>query len=176
MRRGSFFDEFGSIISYTLIALMVVVLFFVCFAFSRKAAAPVSAPESSAGSEQEPGSSAADPSASGEEDETGTANGETQSEGETEPTPADETGADPSELETVTAEDGTVFTAVEETVYALDNVNLRTAPSTDGTVLAILNRGTSVTRTGVSESGWSQVIYEDSVVYVSSEFVGTTAP
>lgn len=209
-------DEFGPIIFYTVIALMVVALFFVCFAFSRKESAPAGAAGSGAAdvstaSEEGgmPAGTAADPTgasvdlpgASGGESQTDASGGEGQpggsggvpgeggsaggsgensqpegsGEGEagTDPAGGDENG---DSSPTVTAPDGTVFAVVNETVYALENVNMRTAPSTDGAVLAILNRGQSATRTGVSEFGWSQIVYEGNTVYVSSDYIGTAAP
>lgn len=212
-------DEFGPIIFYTVIALMVVALFFVCFAFSRKESAPAGAAGSgaadvSSASEEGgmPAGTTADPTGasgdlpgnSGGESQTDASGGEGQSGGaggapgeggsaegsgensQPEGSGEGETGADPAGGDpgaengdsppTVTAPDGTVFAAVNETVYALENVNMRTAPSTDGAVLAILNRGQSATRTGVSEFGWSQIVYEGNTVYVSSDYIGTAAP
>lgn len=51
------------------------------------------------------------------------------------------------------------FTEVSETVWATANVNLRTGPSTETDIVAVLSAGDSVTRTGYQES-WSQVDYE----------------
>lgn len=209
MRRRRFMDEFGPVIFYTVIALMVVALFFVCFAFSRKAApagtgtessretSSSSLPDGPEASDGAPFDPTADPSGSqgdssgessqpedpaggsGEEGQPADPSGNPAGDGQ----PGDPSG-DPSagdsgngaSAPTVTGPDGTVFQAVNETVYALENVNMRTAPSTDGSILAILNRGQSVTRTGVSEFGWSQIVYEGNTVYVSSDYIGTSAP
>ena len=171
MRRGSFFEEFGSIITGTLIALMVVVLFFVCFAFSRKGAEPAGTGSSGADVQttQDGESHAAEPEetpSATPEETTGTADPD-EGQGPADPEPA---------AVTKTSADGTVFAIVNETVYALDNVNMRTEPSTSGTVVAVLYRGNSVVRTGISDTGWSSVDYNGAEVYVSSQYVGTTAP
>ncbi|MCI8513817.1 MAG: SH3 domain-containing protein [Lachnospiraceae bacterium] len=218
MRRRKFMDEFGPVIFYTVIALMVVVLFFVCFAFSRRASAPASAgtgaesgaPSASASHETgasgesteadpagtqgvqepeggDPGSFAGDPGVLGTQPGGENPGGENPG-GEPAADPAGDPGAssdgtDPggtspagADSATVTSPDGTVFTVVNETVYAQDNVNMRTAPSASGSILAILKKGQSATRTGVSEFGWSQIVYEGNTVYVSSDYIGTAAP
>ncbi len=159
MRRNSFMDEFGSIIKYTVIALMVIVLFFVCFAFSRKDRTLDGAGESSS------------------ETETQEQTPEETPEQTTEATTPEETTAPETQAPTtVTAEDGTVFAIVYETVYALDGLNVRKLPSTSAEKVGVLEPGTAVVRVGISETGWSMIEYEGIKAFVSSEFVGTTAP
>ncbi len=68
------------------------------------------------------------------------------------------------------------FTDVSETVWATSNVNMRTAPGTNSDVITVLGAGKSVTRTGVSEEGWSRADYDGQVVYISSEYLTTTEP
>ncbi len=67
------------------------------------------------------------------------------------------------------------FTAVEEEVTAKDSTNLRNIPSQgdDSTVVYTLKNGETVKRTGVSESGWSRLVYNDQTVYAVSSFLTT---
>lgn len=158
MRRNSFFDEFGSIIKYTVIALMVIVLFFVCFAFSRKDTVSEDVPKETpiqTESDTEETPEATTPEAT---------------------TPEETTPEETQPPATVTAEDGTVFTIVNETVYALDGLNVRRLPSTGGDKVGVLDPGAAVTRIGVSETGWSMIEYNGANAFVSSEFLGATAP
>ncbi|MBR5475140.1 MAG: SH3 domain-containing protein [Lachnospiraceae bacterium] len=158
MRRNSFFDEFGSIIKYTVIALMVIILFFVCFAFSRKETASGDVPETTP----------------------------IETEGDTEETPEattpeattpEETTPEATQAPaTMTAADGTVFTIVNEALYALDGLNVRELPSTDSGRVGVLEPGTAITRIGISENGWSMIEYNGANAFVSSEFLGATAP
>lgn len=67
------------------------------------------------------------------------------------------------------------FTAVEEEVTAKDATNLRSIPSQgeDSTVVYTLQNGETVKRTGVSDSGWSRLLYNDQTVYAVSSFLTT---
>lgn len=67
------------------------------------------------------------------------------------------------------------FTAVEEEVTAKDSTNLRNIPSQgeDSTVVYTLKNGETVKRTGVSDSGWSRLLYNDQTVYAVSSFLTT---
>lgn len=67
------------------------------------------------------------------------------------------------------------FNAVEEEVTAKDATNLRNIPSQgeDSTVVYTLKNGETLKRTGVSESGWSRLIYNDQTVYAVSSFLTT---
>lgn len=67
------------------------------------------------------------------------------------------------------------FTAVEEDVTAKDSTNLRNIPSQgdDSTVVYTLKNGETVKRTGVSNSGWSRLIYNDQTVYAVSSYLTT---
>ncbi len=87
--------------------------------------------------------------------------------------PAPEEAADSSDL-TPEAEP-LVFTEVSETVWATANVNIRTGPSADADIVAVLSAGDSVTRTGYQES-WSQVDYEGAVCYISTAYLTTEEP
>lgn len=86
-----------------------------------------------------------------------------------------EAGAESSALETVmTSETAPAFQNADETVYVTGNqVNLRSEWSTNSQVLAKLDRGTSLKRTGYSDT-WSRVQYQDKECYISSRYVSTT--
>ena len=71
---------------------------------------------------------------------------------------------------------GLQFTEVNETVYSMASVNIRSGPGTQYTRLGTLQYGYSVTRIGVSESGWSMVLWEDQVAYIFSSYLSTTRP
>ncbi len=71
-----------------------------------------------------------------------------------------------------------VFTDVSDTVYVAGNqVRLRTAPSTEGssTVAAMVNSGTPLSRTGVSDE-WCRVSYNGQTLYVHKSLVSTQQP
>lgn len=67
------------------------------------------------------------------------------------------------------------FTDVEETVTAKDSTNLRNIPSQgeDSTVVYTLQNGENVTRTGVSNSGWSRISYNGQTLYAVSNYLTT---
>ncbi|MBE6784616.1 MAG: hypothetical protein E7538_00080 [Ruminococcaceae bacterium] len=63
----------------------------------------------------------------------------------------------------------------EETVYATENVNIRTKPTTESEKVALLKKGESITRIGEAD-GWSKVIYEGEERYITSEYLSLTPP
>lgn len=67
------------------------------------------------------------------------------------------------------------FTDVNETVTAKEKTNLRDIPSqgSDSTVKLTLSNGETATRTGVSESGWSRVVYGGQIYYAVSSYLTT---
>lgn len=70
----------------------------------------------------------------------------------------------------------TQFTAVNESVTAKIEVNLRTLPSVTNpgaTVAALLKNGEWVTRTGISDNGWSRVEYNGQTLYCISSYLST---
>lgn len=68
------------------------------------------------------------------------------------------------------------FTDTDETVYMTENlVNIRTGCGREYGIVAQLNMGDSVKRTGYSE-GWSRVLYKDKVCYVASDYLTTENP
>ncbi len=91
--------------------------------------------------------------------------------------PAPEEAAASSDLtpEAETETEPLTFTEVSETVWATANVNIRTGPSTEAGIVAVLSAGDSVTRTGYQEA-WSQVDYEGAVCYISTAYLTTEEP
>ena len=68
-----------------------------------------------------------------------------------------------------------VMAAEEETVYATENVNIRTKPTAESEKVALLKKGESITRIGEAD-GWSKVIYEGEERYITSEYLATVPP
>ena len=60
-----------------------------------------------------------------------------------------------------------------ETVYAVKMVNIRMQGNVHSIALAKLYEGKTVTRIGISDDGWSAVLYEDQVCYISSNYLST---
>lgn len=75
-----------------------------------------------------------------------------------------------------------LFTEVNETVWAIDQVNIRASWSAESEKLGSLNKGDSVTRTGISiegteAEGWSRIQLSDGrIVYVSNKYLSVTKP
>lgn len=63
----------------------------------------------------------------------------------------------------------------EETVYATENVNIRTEPNTDCDIITVLQKGSSVIRIDEAD-GWSKVVYEGEERYITSEYLAQTPP
>lgn len=59
----------------------------------------------------------------------------------------------------------------EETVYAVKRVNIRAQGNVNSVALNKLQQGDEVIRVGISEDGWSAILYEDKVCYVASEYL-----
>ncbi len=64
----------------------------------------------------------------------------------------------------------------EETVYATENVNIRTEPNTDCEIITVLKKGSSITRVGETDDGWSKVLYEGKEYYITSEYLSLVPP
>lgn len=67
------------------------------------------------------------------------------------------------------------FTQVDEEVTAKDATNLRNIPSQgdDSAVVYTLKNGETLKRTGVSDSGWSRLLYGEQTVYAVSSYLTT---
>ena len=64
---------------------------------------------------------------------------------------------------------------VNETVYAVAKVNVRSGPGFKYQVIGQLRGGDTVTRTGIG-SKWSQIIFQDKTGYVANNYVTTDSP
>lgn len=62
-----------------------------------------------------------------------------------------------------------------ETVYTTTKTNMRDAASTSGNILATVEFGTPLSRTGVQDD-WSIVIYNGTTGYIKSEYLSTEVP
>lgn len=86
---------------------------------------------------------------------------------------------DPAAAQTAAQPDNgirTQFTPVNENVTAKIEVNLRTLPSVtnpDAAVSATLKYGEWITRTGISDNGWSRVEYNGQTLYCISSYLST---
>ena len=65
--------------------------------------------------------------------------------------------------------------AEEETVYATETVNIRTEPSTNSNIVAILQKGDPITRLDETTDGWSKVLYYGEECYVTSKYLSAAA-
>lgn len=71
------------------------------------------------------------------------------------------------------------WTEVNETVYAVSTVNVRSGAGADTDKVGSLAKGESVTRTGVgtdANAGWSRVEFSGAVSYISSDYLSTEKP
>lgn len=68
------------------------------------------------------------------------------------------------------------YTEVNEVVYAVESVNIRTGPSTSYSILSVLRTGASIRRVAVGSNGWSKVIYGGKTAYISSNYLSVTRP
>ncbi len=77
--------------------------------------------------------------------------------------------------EPINIEDGHSFTEVNEAVTAKEATNLRNMPSQgeESKVKVTLYNGQVATRIGISDSGWSKVIYEEKTYYAVSSYLTT---
>lgn len=72
-----------------------------------------------------------------------------------------------------TAELGLTFENASDSVTAKEETNLRSEPNTASSVVATIMNGTYVDRTGISDSGWSRVIYNGQTCYAYSQLLTT---
>ena len=75
-----------------------------------------------------------------------------------------------------TAEPGFAVTPLSDTVWTTDGMNLRRGPGTSYDVAVTVEKNTELQRTGVTEDGWSRVLYNSVGYYVSSEYLTTVKP
>lgn len=73
---------------------------------------------------------------------------------------------------------GVDFTSVNDQVTAKEKVNLRTIPSVenaDSKIITQLQKGDVVARIGVSDNGWSKVVYNGMTCYAASRYLSVTS-
>ncbi|HIT34865.1 MAG TPA: phosphodiester glycosidase family protein [Candidatus Faecousia intestinigallinarum] len=98
-------------------------------------------------------------------------------EAETEPPAAKAPAANPTfAAELPTEVPSETFAEVNETVYAIANVNVRSGSSTDDPIIGSLCYGDSVQRTGIGSQGWSRVVYNGREAYVYASYLSTVNP
>lgn len=61
-------------------------------------------------------------------------------------------------------------------VYATEEVNVRSGPSTDDEILAVLPAGSSATFISVDTDGWCKVMYDGEICYIHRDYLTTAAP
>lgn len=90
---------------------------------------------------------------------------------------AETTAPETTEEETsVAAETSASASPVDETLYVnATDVNVRTEPSTSGSIAGMLDMGNAVHRIGIVED-WSQIEYNGQICYVSSQFLSAEKP
>ncbi|MBR4085436.1 MAG: hypothetical protein IKK33_14270 [Lachnospiraceae bacterium] len=70
---------------------------------------------------------------------------------------------------------GLVFEEMDDWITAKEVTNLRSEPSTEKGVESVvvkLNNGQAVHRIGINEeTGWSKIVYEDTIVYASTAYM-----
>jgi uncharacterized protein YraI len=66
--------------------------------------------------------------------------------------------------------------AVDETVWATADVNVRADSSTDAKKVGTLKKGKKITRTGVLNNGWSRVKYDNQDCYIASSYLTLKDP
>lgn len=66
-----------------------------------------------------------------------------------------------------------LYTDVNETVTAKDEVNLRSGAGTNFDVVTVLKNGTTVTRIGIGKNGWSKLSLNGQTVYAITSYLTT---
>ena len=88
-----------------------------------------------------------------------------------------ETEAVPAETEAATEPKADPdVDAVNETVYAVAQVNVRKGPGFNHAVIGKLQAGDQVTRTGIGKHGWSRITYDGKTAYVANNYVTPDSP
>ena len=78
--------------------------------------------------------------------------------------------------ETVPQEGAVNFTKVDEIVYTVDAVNVRSGPGLQYDVIATLPEGSAIRRTGLGDNQWSRVTYKGQDAYMYSPLLTTKDP
>ena len=68
------------------------------------------------------------------------------------------------------------FKSANDKVYATGDINIRKSYSADSDKIGSLKAGESVTRTGISDNGWSKVSYNGGTGYIKTSLLTTEEP
>ena len=68
------------------------------------------------------------------------------------------------------------YARVEEVVYAVAPVNIRTGAGTEHPIVGVLQTGKPIRRIAVGGDRWSQVVYRGETVYIHSSYLTTACP
>lgn len=68
------------------------------------------------------------------------------------------------------------FKQTNDTMYAIQDCNLRKSWSTDSDKVGYLKKGEEVTRLGVADNGWSKIKHNGSEVYVATRLLSSDEP
>ncbi len=68
------------------------------------------------------------------------------------------------------------FKSANDKVYATGDINIRKSYSADSDKIGTLKAGESVTRTGISDNGWSKVSYNGETGYIKTSLLTTEEP
>ena len=68
------------------------------------------------------------------------------------------------------------FKSANDKVYATGDINIRKSYSADSEKIGSLKEGESITRTGISDNGWSKVSYNGGIGYIKTSLITTEEP
>lgn len=68
------------------------------------------------------------------------------------------------------------ITETNESVWATAGLNVRSGPDTDYKRIGGVKTGAEVKRTGVTDNGWSRLLYDGKEAYAYSEYLTTKQP
>ena len=83
-----------------------------------------------------------------------------------------ETSDEPDAASTTT----TTAAAVSRTMWATDDVHVRSGPSLSDAIVGVLGKGRSVSATGRTSGAWTQVTFAGQLRWIYSAYLSTTAP
>lgn len=63
-----------------------------------------------------------------------------------------------------------------KTMYTVEQVNVRDAPTTASNIYEMLSAGVEVTVLGETDNGWYYVVYGDGEAYINDDYLSTTMP
>lgn len=66
--------------------------------------------------------------------------------------------------------------ATPKTMYTQSRVNVRESWTTSATAFELYEAGTEVTVTGHTSNGWYRIVYNESVAYISDDYIGENMP